>query len=326
MKSELHSPEIIKNCALGKESISEHIDKWTFSDQKEQGYVYACMPCRGVQLWANDFYMKRIPAGRMEEYHYLKINYCTQGRCEVSLGGDRFVYLEKGILSLDSNMPEDAFVSPKGRYAGLEIIFNLEIIKESPVNAFLDCGIDILGIYEELKPLNGSYLATVSSKWADEAEEIIKLLKAGKGTLEDYRFRILHLLYLIKNGHTHALEKKYYLTKGQRFIATEAEEKICEDLSRHITVEALASEYGISPSSLKKYFEHVYGVPISRYVRGVRMERACELLENTQKSIGDIAAEVGYGNQGKFGEAFKTYTGKTPLEYRRLHYMERKKI
>lgn len=326
MRSELESPVIIEKYVVGKESISEHVAKWTFSDRKEQGYVYACTPCRGVQLWANDFYMKRIPAGQMEDYHYLKINYCTQGRCEVNLGGDRFVYLEKGTLSLDSNMPEDAFVSPKCRYAGLEIIFDLEILKEFPVHAFLECGIDILRIYEELKALKGSYVATVSCQWAKEAEEVIKNLKGGKGTPEDYLFRVLHLLYLLKNGHTRALEKKYYLTKGQRMIATEAEERVCKDLSRHITVEELALAYGISPSSLKKYFEQVYGVPISRYVRGMRMEHACELLENTKKSIGDIAAAVGYGNQGKFGEAFKAHTGKTPLEYRRLHYMERKRI
>ena len=48
-----------------------------------------------------------------------------------------------------------------------------------------------------------------------------------------------------------------------------------------------------------------------------RMEKAAELLENTNLKVIEIANSVGYENQGKFGTVFKKMYGVTPLEYRR---------
>ena len=91
---------------------------------------------------------------------------------------------------------------------------------------------------------------------------------------------------------------------------------------KHFTVEELAERYEISPSALKKYFELVFGMPISYYLREKRMEKAKNLLVESRMNIGEISTICGYENQGKFGAAFKTYSGVSPLEYRRLHKNE----
>lgn len=322
---ELKIPELIKSYCIEKRQLSDCINKWDFENKSEHGYIYACTPYSGVQMWANDVFMQNIPTESMEQYHYIKINYCSQGRCEVALSEEKFVYLESGLVSVDSNAPLNMFVYPKKRYEGLEIIFDLNVFNESSPQAFSDFGIDILELKDKLKPLNGSYLATVSKEWQTEAERAIKMLKEASFKIEDYRFIFIRLMYLLINGHTMPLEQKYYITKGQRAIATDVEARISRDLRKHYTVEDLAGNYGISPSSLKKYFEQVYGTAISRYIRGKRMELACRLLTETNDSIAYIAAECGYGNQGKFGAAFKRHTGNTPLEYRRLQFERRSK-
>ncbi len=153
-------------------------------------------------------------------------------------------------------------------------------------------------------------------------EEIWDQLVTHQGKIEDFRFSVLQMMYLLGKGSTIPIEKRGYLTKGQRMIAAGVEEKICADLKHRYTVEELAERYRISPSSLKKYFEQMYGMPISEYLRRKRMELAKELLAGSDLSISDIAAEAGYGNQGKFGSAFKRYTQKTPLEYRRLQNIQ----
>lgn len=312
-------PEWIEGYCVKREKLSACVERWEYSFQGEYGYIYICTPFPGVHLWMNDVYMHSIPTERSEEYCFVKLNYCTEGRSEVLLEDDRYVYLEKGTLSIDSNAPKENFLFPGGRYAGLELIFDLKVLEQTPVIAFRDCGIFPERMKEELAQYQGSYLAAVSGEWPKLAEHVMEKLKRAEGEAADFRFLTLQLLYLLKKVRAVPVERRFYLTRGQRMIAMKAERKLCRDLKCRHTVEALAAEQGVSPTSLKKYFEKVYGISISEYMRQKRMERAKALLEETRMSVADVAAEVGYGNQGKFGSVFKKYTQKSPLEYRRLH-------
>lgn len=317
-------PEWIDSYCVKREVLSGFIKKWTYTYQKEYGHMYICRPYPGIHLWANDVHLNVLPTEQAKEYHFIKLNYCSQGRAEVQLWDDRYVYLERGALSIDSNAPKKDFLYPGGRYTGLELVLDMEILRKQPVRALLDCGIDPEVLQERLNRSRGSYIATASGEWRELAERVAERLMNGEGQLEDYRFATIQLLYLLGKGGAVPIEKKFYLTRGQRMIVAAVEEKISGELRQHYTVEALAKEHGISPSSLKKYFEQVYGMSISGYLRRKRMEYACRLLVETKSSIADIAAEAGYSNQGKFGSAFKNYTGMTPLEYRRLQHTQEK--
>ena len=48
------------------------------------------------------------------------------------------------------------------------------------------------------------------------------------------------------------------------------------------------------------------------------MEKAASLLRETELSVAEIAAQVGYESQSKFTAAFKEQFGKLPKEYRRI--------
>lgn len=94
-------------------------------------------------------------------------------------------------------------------------------------------------------------------------------------------------------------------------------EIISDDLSRHYSIESLAAPFGISPSSLKNYFQGVYGKNISTWLREARMSVASAALREGNQPVAEIAASVGYENASKFSAAFKSFLGATPLEYRR---------
>lgn len=317
-------PEWIANYCIKSERLSDCVSRWEYSYQNEYGYIYVCRPYEGVHLWMNDVHMHSIPTECGEEYHFIKYNYCAEGRSEVLLEDDRYVYLEKGILSIDSNAPKENFLFPAGRYAGLELVLDMKKLREAPIQAFADCGIDPERIKGELSCCQGSRLVNAPREWKELADGVMEKLKRAEGSIEDFRFLTLQLLYVINKTDAVPVEKNFYLTRGQRMIVAKVEEKLCSDLKRRYTVESLAEEHGISASSLKKYFEKVYGTSISDYMRGKRMEQACVLLEQTCLSVADVAAEVGYGNQGKFGSVFKRYTRKSPLEYRRIMKGERR--
>ena len=54
------------------------------------------------------------------------------------------------------------------------------------------------------------------------------------------------------------------------------------------------------------------------WVRERRMERACQLLAQTDDSLAAVSAAVGFARQGSFSEAFKSRFGVTPHSFRAL--------
>lgn len=55
---------------------------------------------------------------------------------------------------------------------------------------------------------------------------------------------------------------------------------------------------------------------ISDVITDIRIETACNLLKNTNLSLKEISAKVGYSNQYYFSSCFKKKTGQTPSSYR----------
>lgn len=92
---------------------------------------------------------------------------------------------------------------------------------------------------------------------------------------------------------------------------------LTEDLSSRITIEELSRRFLMNPSTMKELFRAVYGSSIAAHIKEHRMERAAELLKDTDQSMAEIANEVGYESQSKFTAAFKEQFGQLPKEYRR---------
>lgn len=319
----LFQPEWVQKYRIATTRLSDCVERQDFSWQSEKGCLYLCRLWPGISVWMNEVHMHSLPSEMLTEYPFLKMNYCTSGRCEALLENGRYVYLEEGDLSVDRNAPKECFQYPSGKYEGLEIVFNLEILEQNSVTALTDLGIEKVWRQRMKEIENGSLIAGVSSEWDVLARELMKRLKEAEGELEDFRFLTMRLLYMLNSEKMLTRKRNIYVTKGQRMIAENVKERLCRDFRQHLTVEELAEEYGVSPSSLKKYFRLVYGSPVSEYIKNVKMEHACRLLRETKMSIGEIAAESGYQNQGKFGSAFKKHIGEAPLEYRRKGIEER---
>lgn len=308
-------PEWVEKYHVDTTKLSECVERWDYLYRKQKGHIYLCRLWASVTVWANRVFMGALPCETAgATYPFIKLNYCIRGRCEVQLENGKYIYLSDRMLSIDSNRAKGMFRYPTEEYEGLEIVFNLAELERQPVAVLDELGIGAGRLHEFLEC--GSFISSVSGEWDTLAKNLTGLLETAEGRIEDYRFYSLQLLFLLTKGHTRDV-RKTYVTGGQRRIADEAEKWICRDLKTAHTAEQLARQAGVSPSSLKKYFAMVYGCPISEYVRKKRMEYACLLLKNTEQGIAEIAGQTGYAHQGKFGAAFKKYTGQTPIEYRR---------
>ena len=90
-----------------------------------------------------------------------------------------------------------------------------------------------------------------------------------------------------------------------------------EHLAEPFSVPGLAADAGFSTSHFSARFHAVTGFSVTEYVKRLRMARARELLLTTDRSIADIAAEVGYPDQFYFCRQFRAVAGSSPRHLRR---------
>ncbi|WP_099469752.1 response regulator transcription factor [Konateibacter massiliensis] len=98
-----------------------------------------------------------------------------------------------------------------------------------------------------------------------------------------------------------------------------AMEYIAEHYREPITLELVAEAVMLSPNYLSKMFKNETGTNFSEYLVSKRIEKASELLRNTDKAIANIAEEVGYADLKYFRKLCKKYMGLKPSEYRKLY-------
>ena len=144
---------------------------------------------------------------------------------------------------------------------------------------------------------------------------------------EDHRYRFFHEI-------NQAMYEKSYCScihnimmtlqelSGQSGTQTnERIEKMLVYIARNyqedLKLEDLASEFNFNYHYLSAYFSQQMQEGFSDYLNRVRIEKACRLLQESNKSIAQISSEVGYAEHSYFCRVFKKVTGETPSEWRR---------
>jgi transcriptional regulator GlxA family with amidase domain len=89
-----------------------------------------------------------------------------------------------------------------------------------------------------------------------------------------------------------------------------------QNLSRPLSTDEIANRLNISKRQLERLFVHDTGESLQKFYRAIRLSYGLWLLQNTPRSITDIAQECGFADTAHFSRAFRTVFGKRPTEYR----------
>lgn len=93
--------------------------------------------------------------------------------------------------------------------------------------------------------------------------------------------------------------------------------RITDHLAEPLSAGALAAELGMTESRFSRFFRKATGNTFTDFVNQVRVNRACQLLLETDRYVTDIAYDVGFNNMANFNRRFLDIKGITPTEYRR---------
>ncbi len=100
-------------------------------------------------------------------------------------------------------------------------------------------------------------------------------------------------------------------------IAREVEGLIKDALPSGIpSIGQLGESMGMSSRTLSRRLAE-NGMKFRDLIKNTQIILSTELLKNTPSSIGEIAFQTGFSDQSAFNRAFKKWTGKSPLEYRK---------
>lgn len=83
-----------------------------------------------------------------------------------------------------------------------------------------------------------------------------------------------------------------------------------------LKVHEVAHNAGFSDAQFRRLFQQWTGEPPQRYLHQQRMERARNLLEQTELSVGEIAHIVGFSSVSHFTRVFKAAYSLTPTRHR----------
>ncbi|WFR61158.1 response regulator [Paenibacillus amylolyticus] len=100
-------------------------------------------------------------------------------------------------------------------------------------------------------------------------------------------------------------------------IVDKVQTYIEEHLSHGLSLDELGKVAHLHPVYFSKLFKQETGENVSNYISRKRLEKASQLLQDSELRVADIAQMVGYRKNQYFIQLFKVEYGVTPYQYRR---------
>lgn len=124
----------------------------------------------------------------------------------------------------------------------------------------------------------------------------------------------LHLLQLVP--HNYSLQ----LHRQAAGLAPKSIKRACDYINAHIqqviTLEELAAATGVAAATLTRHFQYYLGQPPIKYIRGRKLDRVYQLLQNGDgdHSVTDIALQYGFNHLGRFADYYRRRYGELPSD------------
>ncbi len=238
------------------------------------------------------------------------------------------IYLEKGLASFSIDGQEYRLSPHQFLFVNCGSIHSGKAV-ESPEAFAIVFNLNML-CSEEPDICKAKYLQPVETRKLSVpnfiedtflGELIFSLIKIWKEKTYSYELYVKSNLFMI---FYHLFNKGYIVDSNYDREFNSKLEKIKAALdyinlnySNPLSTEELSKITNLSKYYFCRLFKEITHLTPIDYINKFRVEKALELIKNTNLSISEIAFEVGFNNVSYFIKIFKEYMGMTPLQYKK---------
>ena len=274
----------------------------------------------GIDLMFLDVKQETIQFYAKSHTKTFAINHCEEGRIECKFTSGDYLYMGPGDMSIGWHIHADyqhENYFPTKLFKGIVLLVDVE--KAQPV---LDALVTEARI--DLTQLANRFCEHSDFGMMMEETESVRQIFSSLYKVPDqikghyFKLKVIEIFLLLSVISTTNHEKRSSYRKQQVDIVKAVNEHISTQFMKRITIDSLSEQFDIPTSTLKRCFKGVYGTTIHHYLKECRINAAKRLLQESDRSILEIANAVGYENGSKFTSAFKEATGITPSAYRKV--------
>ena len=258
---------------------------------------------------------------QLHTHDYLELSYVVEGEFHQRILNKDIVFHKGDLCLIDKNcLHQDCLENQSAIILFLGIANDMftEIMNESntpqKILSFLQSAL--------LKQKDvQQYLHFKPNAAADDQleESLLLLLKESYAPDSGSRYIMKGLLFrifrILSTQYDFSLSKEQKQTMNWLIF-----EEISDYIRLHytdVTIQDLVNEFHYQEDYFNRLIKRKTGLTYSAYVQQIRLERAEHLLATTDKSIEEIANEIGYHNKGYFYKLFQEKYDETPASYRR---------
>jgi AraC-like DNA-binding protein/mannose-6-phosphate isomerase-like protein (cupin superfamily) len=267
-------------------------------------------------------YQARTTTG-IHRHQYFQINYVSAGEGHHELAGRTQAVHKGDILIIPPYIPHRILANENVSCEIIEFEFALAFINQnfsdfSGASSFVDFA--YLAPYflpeEELQPR-----LTLSGRLQFEIEKILdealtEFSEKRPGYLLLIRALLLRLLLLV--GREYSIgQTDPVISQQNREIIWQAVQFMKEHCDQKLSLEQVAERFSFSPSHFSYLFKSVIGVPFSKHLITLRLNRAMHLLCETTLPVARVGELAGFQSAPHFFRCFREKTGQTPSGFRK---------
>ena len=215
----------------------------------------------------------------------------------------------------------------EARQVDVTLRFELPRIIPAAYGKMLDVGVDLRRMLDDIRFTSGLAVCEPAPELHHAFMELYDLMVAPERSLGRLRLKALETALLLgmelseRAACMGADRHRVRVRTGddRRQMAYRAQQVMTARLVDPIAIGELAAACHASPTALKEAFRAVFGCSIGSWYRAYRIRCACELLQETNLPIAEVARAVGYASPSRFTDAFKAARGCLPRAWRAQH-------
>lgn len=289
------------------------------------GFREFARPSDDLHLMLSDFHYDRDVTGKAEGHDFLKFHFKLSGHNLVRFGGGHDYLIDSGksvIAYHPHGLLKDDCHAGGARECSLTLSCKPAVL------------LDLMRVQpEDLPAPLSSYFAAQSPDFFCHTLPLTREMVETIGAIMRPRYgghlRRLHVearsldLICMMFDTLSASDGADLPSQKLRAKDVEALRAIRAFLAEHYlsppSIPALARRFGLNRTKLTEGFRLAFGETVFNYVHSVRMQKAKELLLETDLPIALVAGKVGYERQTSFATAFRAHYGFSPRALKKLH-------